>query len=143
MKIFGLVILVVGMICIISALSMGITVVTEAGYTVNNIGLISTRQNGILIGGFIGLCGLLLAIFGDKIKVNPLNVKKCPFCAELINVEAKKCKHCRSEIATEDIALNVEVNKEEPSDFVYPKYLFIIVGVVFIVIIAILFIPRL
>ncbi|WP_133822254.1 zinc ribbon domain-containing protein [Rahnella sp. BIGb0236] len=143
MKIIGFVAFVIGMVIIISATLMDVSVATEAGYRVNNIGLISTRQNGIIAGGFITLCGLLLAIFGDRIKINAVSVKKCPYCAELVNIEAKKCKHCGSEISLEKISEKEVINKEEMSDFNYPQYLFIIVGVVFVVIISILFIPKL
>ena len=27
------------------------------------------------------------------------NIRKCPFCAEAVNNEAKICKHCKSEFA--------------------------------------------
>ncbi len=40
--------------------------------------------------------GLFLLIAGEK-KV-PIASRKCPFCAEEIQVEAVKCKHCGSDI---------------------------------------------
>lgn len=33
---------------------------------------------------------------------NPSDMKKCPECAELIRLEARKCKHCGSAVPTPD-----------------------------------------
>jgi hypothetical protein len=37
--------------------------------------------------------------------------KKCPFCAEEIKIEAKKCKHCGSMLEEEDVK-NKAINKK-------------------------------
>ncbi|MEQ5741872.1 hypothetical protein [Providencia alcalifaciens] len=89
MKGFGLFLLAIGIIGAIASFAMDVTVATGYGGRVNNIGLMTDKQNYILISCFIILCGLLVTIFGKKSSVT----KKCPFCAEFINTDAIKCKH--------------------------------------------------
>lgn len=57
----------------------------------------ASRQNHIIIGGLIVLVGVLMLIFG-KGTSSTAGLVKCPFCAELIQSEAIKCKHCGSSI---------------------------------------------
>lgn len=66
MKVLGWFALIIGVIWIITAMNMDVSVVTDYGERVNNIGLIASRQNHIIIGLFITLCGLLMVIFGKK-----------------------------------------------------------------------------
>ncbi|QPB12517.1 hypothetical protein [Providencia phage PSTCR8lys] len=106
MKGLGLFALVVGIVVAIVAFTMDVSVPTGYGSRVNNIGLMSERQNYILIGCFIILCGLLGVIFGKKHQ----ETRRCPYCAEPINVEAIKCKHCGSSVKSE---------KDKPSSINY------------------------
>ena len=39
----------------------------------------------------------------NKAKFDQENTKKCPNCAELIQLEAKICKHCNSQLAESSI----------------------------------------
>ncbi|KAB8310317.1 zinc ribbon domain-containing protein [Rouxiella chamberiensis] len=138
----GFIILVVGIICAISAFTMDVSVLAGNGYRVNNIGLMSTRQNGIILGGFISLCGLLLAIFSDKITGSTSKQVKCPLCAELISPEAIKCKHCGSTIEN-NMTSNASVPDEEiKPESGYPVYLLIAVLCIFAVIGVSLIISR-
>jgi len=70
-------------------------------------------NKGRSVGGFIVLSLILSPLIGfafaavaenifDKESVlNSSTHKKCPFCAELILKDAKKCKHCMSLIGLE------------------------------------------
>ncbi|MCW2255087.1 DNA-directed RNA polymerase subunit RPC12/RpoP [Providencia alcalifaciens] len=116
MKGFGIFLLVIGIIGAIASFAMDVTVATEYGRRVNNIGLISARQNFILISCFIILCGLLMVLFGGKknIKVHNMDISnvqglniKCPYCAELIKPEAIKCKHCGSDISVKNVSVDI------------------------------------
>ncbi|STV68521.1 Uncharacterised protein [Klebsiella pneumoniae] len=96
-KIIGYIAIAIGIIFAVSALFMDVTVAAGDGYRVNNLGLMSSRQNYMIFGGFVAIAGLIITLVGDKFKASATSVK-CPYCAELINSEAVKCKHCGSEI---------------------------------------------
>ncbi|MCA6927774.1 zinc ribbon domain-containing protein [Pectobacterium versatile] len=104
MKGFGSFVLVIGVIWLLVAINMDTTVVTTMGSRVNNIGLLADKQNHIMIGAFIILCGLLCVVLGRRNSVRS-DVVKCPFCAELIKPEARKCKDCGSDL-TQKLELN-------------------------------------
>ncbi len=108
-KIAGWVVLAIGVLIVIFGLFMDVSVTTYGGYRFNNIGLMSQRQNLIIIGGFVAVAGLLFAIFSDRILTK---TRKCPFCAEAINSDAIKCKHCGSDITAQTVA----IEKNEPED---------------------------
>lgn len=102
MRNFGYFVLVVGMLCIVGALAMDVSVSSGAG-RVNNIGLMANRQNLILIGGLMLLVGVIMTIAGKRQKEaddSSSDSRACPICAETIKCAAVKCKHCGSEVAS-------------------------------------------
>ncbi|HBT5044830.1 TPA: zinc ribbon domain-containing protein [Klebsiella pneumoniae] len=106
-KIIGYLAIVIGVIFAVSALFMDVTVATSGGYRVNNLGLMSSRQNYMIFGGFVAIAGIIIALVGDKLKASGTSVK-CPYCTELINSEAVKCKHCGSDVTPSKIIANTD-----------------------------------
>lgn len=98
MRYFGYFVVVVGMLCLVGAMAMDVSVPSGAG-RVNNIGLMAERQNFILIGGLLLLVGVIMAVSGKR-RIDafdsPSKYRACPICAEAIRCAAVKCKHCGS-----------------------------------------------
>lgn len=106
MRSFGYFVLVVGLLCIVGAFAMDVSVSSGVG-RVNNIGLMAERQNLLLVGGLMLLVGVIMAVAWkrqleavDRYK----DVRSCPSCAESIKCAAVKCKHCGSEVESIDIS---------------------------------------
>ncbi|UAA39745.1 hypothetical protein KIH87_05130 [Paraneptunicella aestuarii] len=57
----------------------------------------------IVLSPLIGfIIALMISPVNAQMEMNAIEsgeMKKCPSCAELVKVEAKLCKHCRSELA--------------------------------------------
>ncbi|EOM1365907.1 TPA: zinc ribbon domain-containing protein [Klebsiella pneumoniae] len=107
MRILGYLAILIGVILAVFALFMDVTVATDDGYRVNNLGLISSRQNYMIFGGFVTIAGVIIALVGEKFKPSANSVK-CPYCAELISAEAVKCKHCGSDVTPSKIIANTD-----------------------------------
>lgn len=106
MRGFGVAVLIVGVIWLIAAMNMDVSVSTGIG-RVNNIGLMSQRSNHTMIGAVIALAGLLMVIFGGSKKQDSSDLatireaedsRPCPMCAEPIKHAAILCKHCGSAV---------------------------------------------
>lgn len=100
MRYFGYFVVVVGMLCLVGAMAMDVSVSSGAG-RVNNIGLMAERQNFILIGGLLLLVGVIMAVAGKRridVFDSSSEYRACPSCAEAIRGAAVKCKHCGSDV---------------------------------------------
>lgn len=103
MRGFGICLLIAGVVGLIGAMSMDVSVASGFG-RVNNLGLMSERQNFTIVAGIVILAGLLMLIFGGKSQSRTVDTeghdasRPCPFCAEPIKRAAVKCKHCGSDV---------------------------------------------
>lgn len=119
MRNFGYFVLVVGMLCIVGALAMDVSV-SSGARRVNNIGLMAERQNFILIGGLMLLIGVIMAVAGKRqidAVTSSNHGRACPICAETIKLAAVKCRHCGSEVESIDHANGCDTRPTvEPMD---------------------------
>lgn len=97
MRTLGYLAILIGVIFAVFALFMDVKVAIDDGYRVNNLGLMSSRQNYMIFGGFVAIAGIIIVLVGEKFKPSANSVK-CTYCAELISSEAVKCKHCGSDV---------------------------------------------
>lgn len=94
MKVIGYILMIAGLIAMVFAINMDVSVSTYGG-RVNNIGLMSDRQNYLIFSAVIFLAGVILTIFGSKNgQSSGVGDVKCQYCAELIKPDAVICKHC-------------------------------------------------
>jgi hypothetical protein len=112
MKILGRLFLIVGILVAFYAMFVfDTTVMTKDFRFVNNIGLMSDKQNLIIFGGFIFIAGLLMVLFGKESSQS--GMVNCTECKELVNKDAVLCKHCGSKLSPKSLEIpKVEKNKE-------------------------------
>ncbi len=118
MRGFGIFVLVLGVLAIIGAMAMDVSVSSGIG-RVNNIGLMAERQNYTIIGGVLLVVGMIMAIAGGRggaQVVDNSDYRACPMCAEDIKRAAIKCKHCGADV----VSLNTDVNLENSEPVVLP-----------------------
>ena len=69
---------------------------------------------GFVFGALLGPIGWLIVAVGPDVKATQqaTRMRKCPYCAELVQPDAKVCKHCGKDIApTPTVSPNYFYNK--------------------------------
>ncbi len=97
---FGGILIILGILGVILAFNMNVTVETN-GMTVNNIGLMDNRRNFLIISSLSILAGIIFFGFNSILNnqsSQSTDTRFCPYCAETVRVEAKLCKHCGKNI---------------------------------------------
>jgi hypothetical protein len=97
-----------------------------------NLGLVSLRNSIQMVSGFGVLCGLIMVVFGARTMELRIadDYMACPACAELVRVEARICKHCRSEIEHASQPLVATKTMGEDADLTYLSGVLILAAVV-------------
>ncbi len=93
MKISGILLVILGIILGIIAVTMDIT----GGHSVVNLGLMNDRSNLTIGAGIAFISGIILIGFGSFNSTKSEDNKKCPHCAEMIKREAIICRFCQKE----------------------------------------------
>lgn len=73
-------------------------------------------EAGFIFGALLGPIGWLIVALGPDVKIAQaaMRMRKCPSCAELVQPDAKVCKHCGRDIEpTPTVAPNYFYNKEQ------------------------------
>lgn len=129
--------LIIGGIWVLIAFNMNTTVSTGGQYigsiyipstTVNNIGLMDERRNHLMMSALLIVVGVILFAFGNSAQTDnrksnqtpilstPIeDAKKCPYCAEMIKLEAIKCRFCGVMIDPDDVARQISEVENENS----------------------------
>lgn len=142
MKGLGYFVVVLGLLLIVGAFAMDVSVSSGVG-RVNNIGLMAERQNFILVGGMLAVMGLLALMLRRRtagMAQDFSDTKTCLVCAETIKRAAVKCKHCGVDIVVSD--QDIKENKTDAwskkgDENAYVEYLILpvlLVGIIIVVI---------
>ena len=98
MRALGLFLIACGCVGGCASCAMDTTVETRGGGRVHNIGLMSERQNYLIVSGVVGIVGVLFVGFGEVARDRTPKGPKCPMCNGALSGQPQLCQHCRSEL---------------------------------------------
>jgi len=102
MKSFGILLCVAALAALIIGFSYDTSVATGLGGRVHNIGLMSDKQNIIIVGGALLVAGALILALSSRSQAQVIEgqpgYRRCPSCAELVKSEAKVCRFCQRDL---------------------------------------------
>ena len=137
MKNWGIFLIIVGIICGYTAISMDTSVETGGTYEygtyipktkVNNIGLMNQQTNLLIFAGISFISGILLIGFSYKsIASFSKGVRTCPYCAEQVKAEALICRFCQRDLPalTEDDIVSLQKPNNYGNKWLWIGILFI------------------
>jgi hypothetical protein len=110
MRVFGILLLVVGALALLVGTTMDTTVPTGDGdERVHNIGLMNDKQNSLLFGVGIAIVGAIFVASSSRKRSSPVapqhvaddpDTRLCPYCAERIKAQAVICRFCNRDVTS-------------------------------------------
>lgn len=146
MKGLGIFVLVLGVLVVLGAMIMDVSVPSGLG-RVNNIGLMSERQNYTIIGAVLSIAGLLMLVLRRRQSVPDISDSRaCPMCAETIKSAAIKCRFCGVDVIALDQGADEQSSNavitgswsKKGGESTYVEYLIAPVVIVCIIVVVVL-----
>jgi len=99
MKSWGVILIIIGIICGYTAITMDTSVETSLGQRVNNLGLMNQQTNFLISAGIAFISGVLLIGFSSRSEASSSRaIRTCPYCAEQVKAEAVICRFCQKDL---------------------------------------------
>ena len=102
MKPFGILLCVAAFAALVFGFSFDTSIPTGLGGRVHNIGLMSEKQNILIVGGAMLVAGALFLALSSRSQAEVIEgqpgYRRCQSCAEFVKSEAKVCRFCQRDL---------------------------------------------